>query len=195
MTVPALLAGLCVALAVVLLPGRGGRRLAAVLTPADEDRSLPATPSQGVDEATIIDLVGIGVHAGLPPERALDLVAQATGRDGLGALARSLELRAGTENTAASPREARSGAASDPLTAELARTLEFSASSGAPVAPLLHGMASDIRARTKREAQRRAAKLGVQLVLPLGLCILPAFVLLGIVPVVLSLLSEILAVL
>lgn len=195
MTVPALLAGLCVALAVLLLPDRGSRRLATVLTPTDEDRSLPPTPSQGVDEATIIDLVGIGVHAGLPPERALDLVAHATGRDGLGALARSLELRTGTENTATSPRDARPGATSDPLTAELARTLEFSASSGAPVAPLLHGMAGDVRARTKREAQRRAARLGVQLVLPLGLCILPAFVLLGIVPVVLSLLSEMLAVL
>ncbi|WP_418606028.1 hypothetical protein [Georgenia sp. SUBG003] len=37
-----------------------------------------------------------------------------------------------------------------------------------------------------REAQEAAARLGVRLVLPLGLCFLPAFVLLGLVPVVLA---------
>lgn len=39
------------------------------------------------------------------------------------------------------------------------------------------------------EGPRRGdgARLGVRLVLPLGLCLLPAFVLLGIVPFVLSL--------
>jgi len=41
---------------------------------------------------------------------------------------------------------------------------------------------------TARSAAREAAgRLGVRLVLPLGLCFLPAFILIGLVPVILSL--------
>ncbi len=41
-----------------------------------------------------------------------------------------------------------------------------------------------------RGAERRAAALGVRLVVPLGLCSLPAFVCLGIVPVLLAMLPS-----
>jgi pilus assembly protein TadC len=45
-----------------------------------------------------------------------------------------------------------------------------------------------LRRRRNREAEKRAAALGVRLVIPLGACALPAFVCLGVVPVLLSLL-------
>lgn len=58
--------------------------------------------------------------------------------------------------------------------------------SGADPDRLLAHAARAVRARREREMRVAAARLGVRLVLPLGLCHLPAFLLLGLVPVVLS---------
>jgi hypothetical protein len=71
---------------------------------------------------------------------------------------------------------------------DLRQGLRFATSTGAPSAALLHAHAAQLRRRRNREVHRRAAALGVQLVLPLGLCSLPAFICLGVVPVVLGLL-------
>ncbi len=55
---------------------------------------------------------------------------------------------------------------------------------GAAPLPLLERGAQMLRQGRERHAREAAAKLGSQLVPPLGLCFLPAFVLLGIVPVI-----------
>lgn len=68
----------------------------------------------------------------------------------------------------------------------LADALEPAWVDGAAPGPLLRQAAGAVRATRHREAQEAAARLGVRLVLPLGLCFLPAFVLLGLVPVVLA---------
>lgn len=68
----------------------------------------------------------------------------------------------------------------------LADALEPAWVGGAAPGPLLRQAAGSVRASRHREAQEAAARLGVRLVLPLGLCFLPAFVLLGLVPVVLA---------
>ncbi|GAA3509372.1 type II secretion system F family protein [Georgenia daeguensis] len=68
----------------------------------------------------------------------------------------------------------------------LADALEPAWVDGAAPGPLLRQAAGSVRATRHREAQEAAARLGVRLVLPLGLCFLPAFVLLGLVPVVLA---------
>lgn len=73
---------------------------------------------------------------------------------------------------------------------ELQEGLRFATSTGAPSAALLHAHAAQLRRRHNRDVDRRAAALGVQLVLPLGLCSLPAFICLGVVPVVLGLLPD-----
>lgn len=57
---------------------------------------------------------------------------------------------------------------------------------GAAPVPLLHRSAQTLRVTRARRAKEAAAKLGSQLVLPLGLCFLPAFICLGVVPVVVS---------
>ncbi|MDP9801089.1 hypothetical protein J2S49_001165 [Arcanobacterium wilhelmae] len=57
---------------------------------------------------------------------------------------------------------------------------------GAAPVPLLQRSAQTLRVTRARRAKEAAAKLGSQLVVPLGLCFLPAFVLLGVVPVVVS---------
>ncbi len=71
---------------------------------------------------------------------------------------------------------------------EIRQGLQFATTTGAPSAALLRAHAHQLRRRHNREIDRRAAALGVQLVLPLGLCSLPAFICLGVVPVVLGLL-------
>ncbi|WP_400994298.1 type II secretion system F family protein [Agromyces sp. GXQ0307] len=57
---------------------------------------------------------------------------------------------------------------------------------GAPVADLLRAEAARLRGASRAEGAARAARLGVQLMLPLGCCVLPAFVLLGVVPLMIS---------
>ncbi|WP_438855453.1 type II secretion system F family protein [Agromyces sp. M3QZ16-3] len=57
---------------------------------------------------------------------------------------------------------------------------------GAPVADLLRAEAAGLRGAARAEGAARAARLGVRLMLPLGCCVLPAFVLLGVVPLMIS---------
>jgi len=58
---------------------------------------------------------------------------------------------------------------------------------GSAPGPELRARAAAIRRERRRGARSAAGRLGVHLVLPLGLCFLPAFVLLGLVPVLVSL--------
>ncbi|WAP52356.1 type II secretion system F family protein [Arthrobacter sp. ATA002] len=74
--------------------------------------------------------------------------------------------------------------------AELRGALTFTATTGAPSAAVLVAAAAQLRRRRAREAERRAAALGVKLVVPLGLCALPAFIVLTVVPLLLSLLPS-----
>lgn len=64
--------------------------------------------------------------------------------------------------------------------------------SGAPAAPLLARVADDLRRDRRRTVEVAARSAGVRAVAPLALCFLPAFVLLGVVPVVASLASGVL---
>ncbi|MHA7240157.1 type II secretion system F family protein [Arthrobacter sp. TMS1-12-1] len=75
-----------------------------------------------------------------------------------------------------------------PIIEEVRQGLRFGTATGAPSAALLHAHAAQLRRRRNRAVDREAAALGVRLVLPLGLCSLPAFICLGVVPVVLGLL-------
>ncbi|MBM7474917.1 type II secretion system F family protein [Curtobacterium herbarum] len=72
----------------------------------------------------------------------------------------------------------------------LAETLALADQAGVPAAGLLRAAAVDRRADAAAESLVRAERLGVRLVLPLGVCVLPAFVCVGVVPVVLGILSS-----
>lgn len=83
--------------------------------------------------------------------------------------------------------------ADHPVLGRAARDLARSAEHGLPVAAVLVEHAADAR-RGRRAAQEEAAKaVGVRAVLPLMCCYLPAFFLIGIVPVVAGALLGILA--
>jgi pilus assembly protein TadC len=73
---------------------------------------------------------------------------------------------------------------------ELRDALGFAALTGAPSSSILYAQAARMRRERFRAAEKRAAALGVRLVVPLGLCSLPAFVCLGVVPVLLAMIPS-----
>ena len=80
----------------------------------------------------------------------------------------------------------------DPLAAA-ARALGRAADGGAPVAGAVSRLAAEARAEARSRGEQAARRVGVLAVAPLGLCFLPAFVLLGVVPVVAGLVGPLLA--
>lgn len=64
---------------------------------------------------------------------------------------------------------------------------------GSPVGPLLLAEAESERSRAQARLEAAAERLGVRVLLPVGVCILPSFVLLGVVPVLLAVLEGVLA--
>jgi hypothetical protein len=74
----------------------------------------------------------------------------------------------------------------------LTRALALADRTGASAVVLLQRAAADERAARRRAVATATGRLGVRLVIPLGLTVLPAFVLLGIAPVVLGLGQQIL---
>lgn len=71
----------------------------------------------------------------------------------------------------------------------LRTAVSTAASTGVPVRPLLLQEAAASRARAHAELERSAERLGVRVLLPLGVCVLPAFVLLGVLPVLFSMIE------
>jgi len=80
--------------------------------------------------------------------------------------------------------------ASGSETADIARVLALAEDAGVPAAELLRAEAERQRYDARAAGQAGAQRLGVQLLLPLGLCVLPAFVLVGVVPLIVSVLSS-----
>ena len=77
--------------------------------------------------------------------------------------------------------------AADDVAGPAARTLARAAETGAPIAAAVARVAVDARLQSRAVRSQAARQAGVLAVAPLGLCFLPAFVLLGVVPVVLGL--------
>lgn len=72
---------------------------------------------------------------------------------------------------------------------EYAPILELSRDAGVPAAELLRADAAEQRRRARTNGRAQAAALGTRLLLPLGVCTLPAFLILGVVPLLLSILG------
>lgn len=61
---------------------------------------------------------------------------------------------------------------------------------GVPAADLLRSEGARLRREVASEASQRAARLSTRLMIPLGLCVLPAFMLLGVAPMMIGILSS-----
>ncbi|QIZ39493.1 type II secretion system F family protein [Saccharopolyspora sp. ASAGF58] len=71
----------------------------------------------------------------------------------------------------------------NPDTAELARAARRTARTGSALADVAGEIASHARATVAEQAQARAQRATVWISAPLGLCFLPAFLCLGVLPV------------
>lgn len=146
-------------------------------------RTRSSLSASGADVPLVLELVAIALRAGQPLPGALHAVGEALpGQEGgeLVRLAEALDL--------GMPR-AIAFAAAPPRWEPLRMVAGLAERTGADLAGLLMTQADETRRERRRAAEVEAASLGVRLVLPTGLCILPAFILLGIVPTVMSLLE------
>ena len=69
------------------------------------------------------------------------------------------------------------------------RVLALSARAGVPAAELLRSEAEQLRRDARTDGRQRAETLAVTLMIPLGVCVLPAFMLVGVAPLLLSVLT------
>jgi Flp pilus assembly protein TadB len=161
-------AWLCLALAVVLAAGRSGADPGG---PGEVERTATA------NLPLALDLTAVALRAGQPLERALLAAAPAAGESagGLVTVARLLGL-------GADPADAWAAVAEHDALAGVAAAARRSAHSGIRVAAAFENLAAELRARSADAGRARAHKAGVLAAAPLGLCFLPAFVCLAIVP-------------
>ncbi|MFE9691709.1 type II secretion system F family protein [Micromonospora sp. NPDC005806] len=134
------------------------------------------------------DLLVAALRAGAPVDRSVLAVAEALGgplADRLGRVGRTLEL-GGTAAEGWAHLDQVPGA--ERLLAAAIR----SADSGAALAGALTRLADDLRSDRATAAEAAARRAGVLIVLPLGLCFLPAFILAGLVPVIVAVLGDVL---
>jgi pilus assembly protein TadC len=134
------------------------------------------------------DLLAAVLRAGAPTSRAVAQVAVAVGGplgERLGLVSRGLELGA----PAAEAWQVLDGV---PPAASLARAAVRVNESGAALAGACARLATELRVGADAAADAAARRAGVLVVLPLGCCFLPAFVLLGVVPIVLGVLDGVL---
>jgi len=68
--------------------------------------------------------------------------------------------------------------------------LDLSRRAGVPAAELLRSEAEEARRTARAEVQERASTLAVKLMLPLGLCVLPAFMVLGVFPLLVTVITS-----
>lgn len=135
-----------------------------------------------------IDLVAAALKAGATPDGAVRLVAQAVGGPVAARLTRvERALRQG-----APPGEAWIHLGESEAARRVVRAARRSGHSGAALAGSMARVADDLRADAAFAAQARAQTAGVLVVLPLGLCFLPAFVLTGLVPVIVAVVGDVL---
>ena len=72
---------------------------------------------------------------------------------------------------------------------ETTSVLTLAQRAGAPAVELLRASATDARRRRRTDGRLKAARLSSRLLLPMGLCTLPDFLLLGVAPMLLSVLA------
>ncbi|MFD1201986.1 type II secretion system F family protein [Leucobacter albus] len=74
----------------------------------------------------------------------------------------------------------------------LANALATAVAAGAPAAALLLDTATELRGHARAQIEQEAERLGVRILVPLACCVLPAFVAMGVVPVLVTLLGDVL---
>lgn len=194
-----LVAGALAAVAIAVLAGPVGMVAAlpcgAVLALVLRKAANAKPPPDPRSIAFVLDLVACSLSAGAPPERAIGGVADAVeqfGSPAHSAVVQPLQrvgrlLQLGTD-----PVQAWSALDAIAGYGAVAAAGRRCASSGARLAAALSAAAVECRATHQSQAVARAERVGVLSLLPLGLCFLPAFVCIGVVPVVAGIAADVL---
>lgn len=129
------------------------------------------------------DLLAACLSAGAGPREAAQAVGDSLGGPvGARLVSTAAALRLGGE-----PAQTWGRFGEIPGAAELARCLERAGSTGAPAAEPVSRLADGLRAERARQAAARAGRAQVLITAPVGLCFLPAFLAVGVAPVVIGL--------
>ncbi|MFE7000237.1 type II secretion system F family protein [Streptomyces griseus] len=135
------------------------------------------------------DLLAACIAVGAGPREAAAEVGDSIGGPVGDRLARTAaEIRLGGE-----PAEAWGRFGEIPGAGPLARCLHRAGSTGAPAAEPVARLAASIRAERAAAAVARAQRAGVLITAPVGLCFLPAFLAVGVAPVIIGLAGDLLA--
>lgn len=136
---------------------------------------------QGCDPALACDLVAAGLEGGAAIPRVLRALGEAADIAGMEEVARALidgeRWKVAWEGV-------------DEEFGVLSQALQSAWEEGASPVPSCERAAMRVRQRRAAEARRRAARLNVRLVVPLGVFMLPSFIALGIVPLLLALAQD-----
>lgn len=187
------LAGATGLAAALLVGGAVGLVVGGVLA-GGADRVLRGRAADGAaagaaallrDLPAACDLLGVCLSAGLPVDGALEAVGGAVG----GRLGAELRSVAALSRLGADPRRAWAGA--PPELAGLARVLVRAGESGALVAGALRTLAAESRAGARAATEAAVHRAGVWVLAPLGACFLPAFLCLGVAPLVLGIAGDV----
>jgi pilus assembly protein TadC len=141
-------------------------------------RSWPELP-------LVMELFASCLAAGAAPAPALEAAAAGAGsglQNEINAVTRA--MRSG-----APPEQAWAPWLADQQLAGVARTFVRASDSGAAAAAEISRAAARLRSQRRSLAEQRAARMSVWVVLPVGFCFLPAFVLVGVVPIAAGLLD------
>lgn len=171
----------CVVAAVAGAAGAAVARRAAA-------RTGPAPEPDG-DIAGAWELLAVCLEAGLPVALAVTAAAEPLG----GSTGVQLRRISGLLELGADPADAWLAAEDVPVLATFARAAGRAAGTGAALAQVARAEGTRLRADLLDSAQARAQRAAVHITGPLGLCFLPAFLVLGIAPVVIGLAGEALA--
>jgi pilus assembly protein TadC len=163
-----------------------GLFMAAATHACSVERASPAR--RGVASLPLaLELISAALRAGAPFPTAAQAVASTPGLAVGPELAHAATmLRLGSD-----PAEAWARIASVDQAALLATVSTRSARSGMRLADTISRQADLLRAELQSKAVRRAHRVGAIALLPLGLCYLPAFICLGIVPMVAGLAAQV----
>ncbi|MEU9107607.1 type II secretion system F family protein [Streptomyces xanthophaeus] len=151
----------------------------AGVDPKEAERQLPFAA----------DLLAATLAAGAGPVEAAEVVGESLG----GPVGERLALAGAELRLGGEPGAAWGRLAEIPGAGALAGCLERAARTGAPAAEPVSRLASALRADRARQAGARAQRAAVLVTAPVGLCFLPAFLAIGVAPVVIGMASGLLS--
>jgi pilus assembly protein TadC len=141
-----------------------------------------ATAAVQRDLPSVVQLLAVALAAGASVPTALAEVVRALP----GPASDALRLALARLAVGVPPGQVWAELGRDPALEPLGRALVRAEASGARVADAVQRLGDELARESRARVEDRARTVGIRAAVPLGVCLLPAFLLLGIVPVVVA---------